>query len=393
MNRRADATARAPGVPGPRGGSSGDHATSLDSHRPVQDARTAAGAATAARSNSGGQGCAAGVAPASSLATATRELDPASRAPQGRALDLHEGIRTADVRTGCPRWPEHLRLVDLKTGEMRLGRCRCTNLCPYCARLFAVETSEMLILDAMEDAPQLYAVLTAREHLTRAECTSHLRHLRRALKRRWPDVRWAVLVEFQKRGALHLNLLVKGVSLADVDEFQTAVFGLWCSRVDAEPSAQYVGAISDEMGVVKYVTLHFMKQAQAPVIGWRGHRYSSTRDYLVRPASVMRVEARAALRVKRTLWKAIGRAAEISGGTPWEDLVEVVFEQMEAAVLESDWFLKRIGDAPVPLRWADTGRLARIGGDAVHRTPRVTSTDANFGEEQEPVGAGNSIRV
>src|SRR5580765_5688148 len=93
MNRQPDATARVPGLSGPRGGSSGDHATSADPHRPVQDARTAGGAATAARSNSGGQNCAAGVVPASNLATVAQALDPVLRAPQERALDLHEGIR------------------------------------------------------------------------------------------------------------------------------------------------------------------------------------------------------------------------------------------------------------------------------------------------------------
>jgi hypothetical protein len=301
-----------------------------------------------------------------------------------REFDLHEGIweRTVDPLAlgGCLRWPEHLRLVDVVSGELKRGRCRATNLCSYCARLFAVETSEMLVLDAMEDAPTLYVVLTAREHLTRRDTYAHLKELRRRLRMRWSSARWAVLVEFQKRGALHLNLVVKGVPVDDVDELKAAVFGLWCTRVDAEPEAQYVGAIADELGVVKYVTLHFMKQAQAPVIGWRGHRYSATRDYLVRPASVMREEARASLRKKRTLWKAIGRAEEIAGDVPTADLVELVFEQMEASVIESDWQLERVLDVPAPLRWADTGRVVRIGGDAVHRSGVATG----LGESRRP---------
>jgi hypothetical protein len=184
------------------------------------------------------------------------------------------------------------------------GRCRATNLCPYCARLFAVETSEMLLLDAMEDAPTLYLVLTARELLTRTDCYAHLRQLRKSLRKSWPNVRWAVLVEFQKRGALHLNLLVKGVPVEESDLFKAHALRVWCGRVDAEPSAQFCDAIATAEGVVKYVTLHFMKQAQAPKIGWKGHRYSAMRDYLVRPASVMRREARASLQLKRELWKA-----------------------------------------------------------------------------------------
>jgi hypothetical protein len=185
------------------------------------------------------------------------------------------------------------------------GRCRATNLCSYCARLFAVETSEILLLDAMEDAPSLYVVLTAREHLTRAQCTDHLRQLRKKLRLTWPDVRWAVLVEFQRRGALHLNLLVKGVPVGELEELHRQAVALWCRRVDALPRAQWSGVIADELGVVKYVTLHFMKSSQAPAIGWRGHRYSSTRDYLVRPASELRVEARRSLRLKRLLHRGL----------------------------------------------------------------------------------------
>jgi hypothetical protein len=245
---------------------------------------------------------------------------PASpTAVREQALDLHEGIRDPQA-SGCRRWPEHLRLLNHSTGELVPGRCKATNLCRYCARLFAIETSEMLLLDAMEDAPTLYFVLTAREHLTRAECTDHLRQLRKALRKRWPDVRWAVLVEFQKRGALHLNLLVKGVPVDELDELHAAVCDLWCSRVDAEPAGQWSGVIADELGVVKYVTLHFMKSAQAPVLGWRGHRYSSTRDYLVRPAAQMRQEARRSLRLKRLLHAGHDLETaelELATGTTW----------------------------------------------------------------------------
>jgi hypothetical protein len=163
----------------------------------------------------------------------------------------------------------------------------------------------MLLLDAMEDAPTLYLVLTAREHLTRAQCTVQLRHLRRVLRAQWPNVRWAVLVEFQRRGALHLNLLVKGVPVLELEALHELVAGTWCSRVDAAKAAQWSGVIADELGVVKYVTLHFMKQAQAPAVGWKGHRYSSTRDYLVRPASVLRQEARQSLRLKRLLHRGL----------------------------------------------------------------------------------------
>ncbi len=242
-------------------------------------------------------------------------------------LDLHEGI-CDPLASGCRRWPENLRLLNHSTGELVPGRCRATNLCPYCARLFAVETSEMLALDAMEDAPTLYVVLTAREHLTRRDCYSHLRQLRRALRKRWPAVRWATTVEFQKRGALHLNLLIKGVPVGELDAFHARIVELWCARVDALPSAQWSDVIDQALGVVRYISLHFLKSSQAPAIGWRGHRYSSTRDYLVRPAAVMREEARQSLRLKRLLHRGL-------------DLVDA---ELELAVANAvTWELKSVG--------------------------------------------------
>jgi hypothetical protein len=231
---------------------------------------------------------------------------PDAAAAAAASLDLHEGIGDPlGEKLVCKRWPEHLRLVNDVTGEAVRGRCRATNRCEYCARLFAVETSEMLLLDAMEDAPSLYVVLTARELLDRGECRDHLRQLRKALRRRWPDIRWAVLVEFQRRGALHLNLLVKGVPVEDAETLREAVCGVWCSRVDAEPWAQFAGAVNDGAGLVRYIALHFLKPAQAPPKGWRGHRYSAMRDYLVRPAKVMREEARQSLKLKRLIWRGL----------------------------------------------------------------------------------------
>lgn len=227
------------------------------------------------------------------------------------ALDLHEGI--PDPRTGCLRWPEHQRLLNETTGEVVLGRCKATNLCPYCQRLFVIETLEMLALDAVEYAPSLWLVLTAREHLTRAACTDHLTQLRRATRRRWPAIEWFVQVEFQRRGALHLNLLVKGVDVGEREELHELVAERWCARVDAEPVGQWSGEVTDGGGVMRYLqkTLaHGLKQEQAPPLGWRGHRTSQTRGYLVRPASIMRREARQALALKREIWKAIANGHE-----------------------------------------------------------------------------------
>lgn len=263
---------------------------------------------------------------------------------QGAPLDLHEGIRTGHdldpVRAGCGRWPEVMRLVNKSTGELVRGRCRSTNLCAYCAKLFAVETSEMLALDAVEDAPSIYSVLTAREHLTRSDCTTHLRHCRRVLRRSWPSVRWATTVEFQRRGALHLNVMTKGVPVVELDVFHSDLSHTWCSRVDAEVPAQWSDAIADAEGVVRYISLHFMKSSQAPVIGWKGHRFSCMRDYLVRPAAVMRVEARRALAVKRAIYR--GLPAEVAAlEVAAAELVEWDLVNYRPSMLLADFVAER----------------------------------------------------
>jgi hypothetical protein len=196
--------------------------------------------------------------------------------------------------------------LNCSTGELLPGRCKATNLCRYCQRLYVVETVEMLTLDAMEYAPTIWVVLTAREHLTRAECRKHLDHLKRAARKRWPGIEWFVQVEFQRRGALHLNLLVKGVAIGEREQLEALLASRWCARVDALPAGQWSGAVDDGVGVVRYLSkmlAHGLKAEQAPPIGWRGHRTSQTRGYFVRPVSVMRLEAKRALRVKRGIWR------------------------------------------------------------------------------------------
>lgn len=263
----------------------------------------------------------------------------AAAAPAG-ALDLHEGI--CDPRQGCPRWPEELRLLNHATGELVVGRCKATNLCRYCQSLYVLETVEMLTLDAGEYAPELWAVLTAREHLTRAQTYGHLRQLRRALRKRWPAIEWFVQVEFQRRGALHLNLLIKGVPVDDQEQLHNAMSERWCARVDAEPVGQWMGRVTDGEGAIRYIAKmlsHGLKHEQAPPIGWRGHRTSQTRGYLVRPAGAMRQEAREALRFKRELWKA--QRAGSSGSD-----VELDARAAIAAAAETEWSIRYVKPAP-----------------------------------------------
>lgn len=266
-------------------------------------------------------------------------VEPRTGTGEARALDLHEGIAPhPDPRAGvCPRWPEGWLLVNTLTGEGFCGLCRATNLCPYCRMRYVVETVEMVTLDACEDAPTLYVVLTAREHLTKAECRFHLNHLLRSLRKRWP-VEWFTTTEFQRRGALHLNLAVKGVPPEDVSAFEGALVPLWCSRVDALPSGQYVAPMQDAGGAISYMAkmlAHGLKQEQAPPLGWRGHRTSQTRGYLVRPAAVMREEARDSLKLKRLLWKGYDLEAA----------------ELELAAAKSvAWTMRRVNPSTVDLK-------------------------------------------
>lgn len=247
------------------------------------------------------------------------------------ALDLHEGISTPPL-VGCPRWPEHQRLLNLTTGEVVRGRCKATNLCDYCAKLAAVENAELLALDASEYAPTVWIVLTTRSADVDARRFYRSREkLWKAVRRRWPAAEYAYLVEFttgygKASGGLrrpHWNLLVKGVPLDELDELGRVVRRVWCAREDATPGAQYVGTVEDAGGLMRYLALHFQKESQAPPKGWRGHRFRTSSGYLVRPASVLREEAKRSLRLKRLLWRGLSvpeaeGTLELASRESWE---------------------------------------------------------------------------
>lgn len=272
------------------------------------------------------------VSPAATPAGASGAgLQTAKLEPGGR-LDLKEGICDPRPAKACQRWPEFLFLLSSQ-GEVVQGCCKATNLCVHARERYVMETVEMLLLDAMEYAPTLWVVLTAREHLTRRDTYAHLRQLLRSGRVRWPALQWFVQVEFQRRGALHLNLLIKGVPVEQRKQLLAVLSGVWCSRVDALPAGQCARAVNDGQGLVRYLnkTLsHGLKAEQAPPIGWRGHRTSQTRGYLVRPAAAMREEAREAIRQRRARWKAtragldahdvelvVHQALELAAATTW----------------------------------------------------------------------------
>ncbi len=243
-------------------------------------------------------------------------LDPA---PERGPLDLHEGFSDAARETRCGRWPKALRLHG-SNGALVPGRCRSTRLCDYCARLEAVEISEVLALDAMKGAaPEIYAVLTTRSaSLNPADFYDSRRQVIRALQRRWPTVEYCCIVEFTTgragtsggRRRVHFNLLLKGIPAVEAADACEVIERVWCSREDAEPWAQYAAPVAHEGGLLRYLALHFLKESQRPPAGWKGHRVTRSRGYLTLPTWKARAEARAGLRLKRALWRAEGAGYE-----------------------------------------------------------------------------------
>jgi hypothetical protein len=254
---------------------------------------------------------------------------------------MHGGIRTPRERRGCLRTPEHL-MLESSQGELVHPRCRATNRCGYCRQLGLLEDLECLQLDAEETGgPSVWVVLTAREFMTTAQLTPHLTKLRKAAGKSWPRIQWCVHREFQKRGALHVNLLVKGVRPGEAADLLAVLCERHCARVDAEPPGQWAEAVDSGLAVARYLTellSHGLKESQAPPYGWRGHRQSATRGYFWAPMPVVREAARRSLRGKRELWKRkrdlIAEDERVGGLPPevWEEWFESIYREAREAV-------------------------------------------------------------
>lgn len=272
-------------------------------------------------------------------------------------------------------------------GELVMGRCKATNLCPHCQRCYVRETVEALILDSMEGAPTCWVVLTAREHLTRAELRRHFDSMRQALKRRGWRVEWFVQVEFQRRGALHANLLVKGCEGREA-AFGEDLFALWQERpgVSAVREAQYVGAIGAAVAVAKYcgkMLGHGLKQEQAPPLGWRGHRTSHTRGYFAAGTVTARARARESLAYKRALSHAL------AGGLAPHDAELAVRESMALAarttwVLANERGVRLSRDRPRPVP------SYRALGDALRAGTAADIVDLARWAQRGEAGAGTA---
>jgi hypothetical protein len=215
----------------------------------------------------------------------------------------------------------------------------------------------MLALDALEGhAPSVWCVLT-----TATATTDTARFYRsrekvwKAVKRRWPEAEYVAVVEFTTgygprsggKRRPHWNLLIKGVPAEALEELDALIRRVWCSREHAEPNAQFVGPVSEGGGLMRYLALHFLKESQAPPIGWHGHRTTKSHGYFTRPVAEVRADARRALRLKRELWRALQDvAAAIPEGVIRADLVEdVALGRLEAAEALT-WRLVAVHEQP-----------------------------------------------
>lgn len=308
-----------------------------------------------------------------------------ARRPEGGALGLHEGIDDP-AAGGCQRWPEQLRLLNATTGELVRGRCRSTNLCSYCAKLAAIETTEMLWLDALEQgSPSLWVLLTTSvpewdgERWRRA-----FGQVVKAVKRRWPHFEYACLIEFTTgygprsggRRRPHANVFVRGVPVEDEAELQRVVAAVWCPRMAAAEKQQRVYRVTEDRGgmrgLTRYVGLHFQKESQQPEHGWRGHRFRASWGYFARRRSLLREEARESLRADRLWFKAHAIASQAAGNdSPPIELVEIVVENLEHADARARWELVHVN----PVDRATTA--------ANRRRPLADDESQNLDDEQK----------
>lgn len=250
---------------------------------------------------------------------------------EGAALDRIEG-NSDSALVGCPRWPRYLWLRS-SLGELVQGRCKGPNLCEYCAGRVAQENIELLALDGLVGtAPEWWVVLT-----------TATTERRQAAYRSWWEVakrearcQTARLLEFttgygrcsggERRP--HWNVLVKG------GERQAAALLAGWQRASGSTQG-YIGQVSDEGGLFRYLLGHLNKQSQRPPGGWKGQRLTISSGYLWTGTAEARKAAQGAL--QRT-W-ALSRAER--SGLEGEAVAEAAEQELRERAAVS-WELVRL---------------------------------------------------
>ena len=193
----------------------------------------------------------------------------------------------------------------------------------------------MIALASEEAPPSLFMVLTTSEFITRDDLRRDLCQIRRSARRHWPDFEYFCAIEWQQRGAIHVNLMLRGPSRESADLAMEVVWRVWRRRHRAVRVAQSCSPITSARDVAAYVhklSEYLAKDDQSAPPGWRGHRSSQTRGYLPRPASEMRAEA-----IRSIRWRAIRAPLLAAGMRPleasWRAYDELLVRELD------DWAL------------------------------------------------------
>ncbi len=214
----------------------------------------------------------------------------------------------------------------------------------------------MIGLDALrfpDAAPEVWCVLTTRTSTLdmRAFYVARKKVVQ-ALRRRWPDVGYACVVEYttgygprsggERRP--HWNMLWKGIRQAEIPRAAEVIRRVWCDHVDALPAHQSVDPVYECGGLAGYLANHVQKESQKPPAGWRGSRFNCSQEYFEgRTRALARLDARASLAWKLLLWKAALSGRLGSAATAWASAER----DRQAAV---DWVAIRLdADGPHPL--------------------------------------------
>lgn len=231
--------------------------------------------------------------------------------------------------------------------------------------LAGIENTEVLWQDALNNsAPTFWTVLGTRTvTLDMASFTNARKLVMRAAKGVAPDAEAAVLVEYttgygansggERRP--HWNWTWKNVPDERREELHAAVVEAWVRNKDVDATwkahkyERSARAIHEMGGLSRYLADHLVKESQRPPEGFRGHRFRTTRGYLAEPLPAAREKARAALRLRRELWKAEQRG--LTGEAALEAAQRSLYELGELS-----WTLVRL--VGIPTTWNEDGTPA-----------------------------------
>lgn len=299
----------------------------------------------------------------------------------------------SDSLRDCRGEPFEWWLLNLTTAELVRPRCKAPNRCSHCRELGARETVEMIDLAAEEAPPTLYMVLTCSEFISRAELRRDLCQIRRSARRIWPDFEYFCAIEWQARGAIHVNLLLRGPSVGAAALALKVVYRVWRRRHRTVWVAQSCSPITSAREAGAYVHKlgqYLAKDDQSAPPGWRGHRSSQTRGFLPRPASEMRAEAVLSLR-----WKAIRAPLLAAGVRPLEASWRAADE---LAVRVLDQWARYPVEGPGTNRDVNRRRSDGPGLESLHETTETVGAPIYRGPERRrqpaerrPVSTGVSV--